>query len=92
MIISILKNLLFASIVTIGLVRPCFASEIPRHLPLAVYLDMAESVVVGKVIDIEDTSPDISQKTRISNATIEVSEVLKGSPSKIAKIKCRGCF
>ncbi len=88
MIISIPKNLLFISILTAGLVCSCFASEIPRHLPLAAYLDMAESVVVGKVVDIKDASPDISQQTRISDATIEVSEVLKGSPSKIAKMKC----
>jgi|GEM_PF-2423726 len=88
MIINILKNLLFVIMLTTELVYNCLASEIPRHLPLAAYLDMADTVVVGKVIDIADASSDRLHQTRISEAAISVSEVLKGFASKIVKIKC----
>jgi hypothetical protein len=54
----------------------------PMPLPLKAELDLAETVAVGKIVDIIEDKPAEGDLITTGRATIAVSEVLKGKPVK----------
>jgi hypothetical protein len=54
----------------------------PMPLPLKAELDLAETVAVGKIVDIVEDKPAEGELVIWGRATVAVTEVLKGKPVK----------
>jgi len=57
-------------------------------IPPPQYIELAKSIVIGKITRITNLPATISPGPRFGYATITVSEVLKGIPVKTVKRKC----